>query len=682
MKYTYNQYSPHMKEAGVRVEVYPNNKVAAKIVAAYEEMGFSTIPLYQLVACGVNNLPSPKMVISEMESCISDCEKNILFTGLDAYLLLQNNETQNDFIIGLRGLVDKDKGTVRFLISSQFDWKKVFSNPRYEDSLQVVVFEGAEDYDENPVSIKLIRDDWCASSTIPVSSKALESMGNYAPKNEFVFAMDQRDMPQVDYGCVSVLSSPEKVMAEIYHMDIDCAQNIKELLLKTCAEQSTDPRTLLINRFGPDCLNVEKAPLQLNAMVEDPLWPAYAWLLKGQIHSESYLYHVLQHTKDASEFLRNYIVNDAIAVLGHPLARNYADERKRILVGQSMFESLIAEFVSKTDDDDRVLCFLNCGTETERRAVIRHAKKLELTYGLPEEYNRVDPVINFYLSPKFSYGDSALTNYFHDLRCFRLSDSVTANFVSIANKATIPSCVCKRDEVLPEFDDGETALLVVDGMGAEYYPLLMELSRQSGVKTEMASIVSVRLPTSTEFNSIKWNKNRRLQEVKRIDNISHTGVSAHEICSYDENLAGVFTTFEKTILPRLMEGLHKYKRVVVTADHGSSYLAVVAHNHKLDNDIPWTFGLVDDWRYATLDYEIQTPEGMVSAYSPDDSKWYYVVKGYNRLKHPGGKLYALHGGASLEEVLVPLVVFTNAPVVKEAVSIVDEFIENDDFDIL
>lgn len=682
MKYTQSEYSPYMKEAGVRIEVYPNNEVAAKIVAAYEEMGFSTVPLYQLIAHGANNLLSPKKMISQLESYVSNCKKNIVFTGLDAYLLLQNNEDQNDFIIGLRGLVNKDKGTVRFLISSRFDLKEVFKNPRYKDSLQLVEFEGEEGYDENPVSIKLIRNDWCTSNRIPVSPEALESMGNYTPKDAFVFTMNPRDLPKADYGCVSVLSSPEQVMEEIYHMDIDCTQSVKELLLEECAKQSIDPRALLVSRLGSACLNVEKAPLQLNAMAEDPLWPAYTWLLKTQIHAESYLYRVLQHTKDASEFLQNYIVNDAIAVLGHPLAKDYAEERKSALNSPSRFEALIAEFALKTEDDDRALCFLNCGTDTERKAMIRHAKKLELTYGLPEEFDRVDPVIHFYLSPKFNYGDPVLTDYFHALRCFRMSDTVTADFVRMANKAAIPSCICKRDEVLPEYDDGETALLVVDGMGAEYYPLLMKLAKQNKMRTEMASIVSVRLPTSTKFNPIKWSKNCRLREAKRMDSVSHEGVSAHERCSYDENFAEVFAMFQKTVFPRLKEGLGKYKRVVVTADHGSSYLAVAAHNQNLDNDLPWTFGPVDDWRYAVLDHEIQTPEGMVSVYSPNDSKWYYVVKGYNRLKHPGGKLYALHGGASLEEMLVPLVVFTNAPVVEEEVSVVDEFIENDDFDIL
>lgn len=48
----------------------------------------------------------------------------------------------------------------------------------------------------------------------------------------------------------------------------------------------------------------------------------------------------------------------------------------------------------------------------------------------------------------------------------------------------------------------------------------------------------------------------------------------------------------------------------------------------------------------------------MSQYFPDSGKTYWVVRGYNRFPKRGGKKYALHGGASLEEQLVPVLVFT------------------------
>ena len=60
---------------------------------------------------------------------------------------------------------------------------------------------------------------------------------------------------------------------------------------------------------------------------------------------------------------------------------------------------------------------------------------------------------------------------------------------------------------------------------------------------------------------------------------------------------------------------------------------------------------------------------------------YAIVKGYNRLKKSGAKLYALHGGATLEEILVPFVVFSNESVTATESPDIEQLIENDDFDI-
>ncbi|MCC8135852.1 MAG: hypothetical protein LIO40_04150 [Ruminococcus sp.] len=291
-------------------------------------------------------------------------------------------------------------------------------------------------------------------------------------------------------------------------------------------------------------------------------------------------------------------------------------------------------------------------------------------------------MLNCYLAPNFDYGDEKLTEYFHKLRCFRMSDSISEEFVAEAYKAEIPKSIAKRDDIIAKFDDGDTALLVVDGMGAEYYPLLLNLAKSSALKVAEKRIVSVCLPSSTKFNKIKWGGNR-LQEIKRIDDISHEGYSSHEKCGFEENLTENFRVFTKNILPRINEGLSKCKRVLVTADHGSSYLAINAHKNGLNKTLPWEFGEVDDWRYAVLNSEIETPAGFVSVYSAEENKYYYVVKGYNRLPKQGGKPYAIHGGASLEEVLVPFVLFTDDDVHEaEIAAPVEEFIENDAFDIL
>jgi hypothetical protein len=63
---------------------------------------------------------------------------------------------------------------------------------------------------------------------------------------------------------------------------------------------------------------------------------------------------------------------------------------------------------------------------------------------------------------------------------------------------------------------------------------------------------------------------------------------------------------------------------------------------------------------------------------------YWVARGYNRLPKKGGKFNELHGGASLEEHLVPVVVFTadkQSPKIEETARAKPQIVDNMDFDI-
>jgi hypothetical protein len=131
---------------------------------------------------------------------------------------------------------------------------------------------------------------------------------------------------------------------------------------------------------------------------------------------------------------------------------------------------------------------------------------------------------------------------------------------------------------------------------------------------------------------------------------------------------------------RIAEGLTSFKRIVVTADHGASRLAVIACRENKGETLPWD-GQPDDWRYSIALQGIPRPPKLEQEYFPETKETYWIVRGYNRLPKMGGKLYELHGGASLEERLVPIVVFTRNAVaevpkkigIKAKAEIVDEF---------
>jgi hypothetical protein len=200
---------------------------------------------------------------------------------------------------------------------------------------------------------------------------------------------------------------------------------------------------------------------------------------------------------------------------------------------------------------------------------------------------------------------------------------------------------------------------------------------------DLIAVGKASLPTSTHFNRIPWaDSSRQLPDIKRFDNIVHNGVEAHETHSAEVNLVAALSVIGDEVLPRVAEALGRFERVLVTADHGSSRLAMLAWKSepKFAQTLCEDGVEISDWRYCKPLKKKQCPKGLEETLSGE----FWVVRGYNRMaKKGGGHGFELHGGATLEERLVPVVVFSNSGQFepREPVGRRLQIIENDDFDI-
>jgi hypothetical protein len=410
------------------------------------------------------------------------------------------------------------------------------------------------------------------------------------------------------------------------------------------------------------------------------------WVLRRRIPGDSYITKVLYENITRDNLLWKYVVGSAVSVLSDMNAKKYAAERAEALkaIG-SDYESLVVEFIEQSKELGDALQFLNCGTNAERIEIVRRASTEDLSYGLPKEYGELFPTLADYFSTDFDYGDEATAEYFQEYRRLKVSNGITDVFAKRAFDIVVPKTYPMRDAVLSELQtQTDIALLVVDAMGVEYMPLLISLAKRRGMNIESQAVVTAKLPTETKFNPIKWSEERTLSEIKSVDIIVHNGAVKHESNTPERNFAEMLRVFETEIMNRVANGLTQFARVVVTADHGASRLAVIAHNEGKGTTLPWDkqkYGEPDDWRYSLAPQGVARPPELDQEYFPDTMKTYWIVRGYNRLPKMGGKLYELHGGATLEEMLVPIVVFTrnavtaqpNKPVKKAVADVVDEF---------
>lgn len=680
MSYTLNGYfnSNIDKGFGSRMIVYPNNTIAARLVNHYK-LGENIIRVWECLSNDDTFLPMPDVVMKALDSRIQETDNHVLVVGIDAYLSLLDADGVTAFMSELRQRLDANNLNVSYLLSI---CNKPHFEPRYEESRKMISIDGDME-NLGPVGIHVFPDKWIKAGSICSYRQLLAQMNQYQPSGEYMLVLPGLTGRQAGIGnSVSFVVEPRDIALQYYGLNMDFDDDTLEELLTKSAENNQSAEVYLEMLFGNGNINPRLALKRLVEVSNDNMWLAYIWMLRRRLVGDLYISKVLSEEVSRDNLLRKYVVDCAVSVISDTNAKKYAAERADALKAlDSNYESLIIEFVEQTKEFSDALQFLNIGTNAERAEIIRRASLEDLSYRLPREYYELFPALTDYLLFDFDFDDEATTVYFNEYRKLKITNNVTDSFVKRAFNFAVPKNYPARDSVISELcTKSDYALLVVDAMGIEYLPLLIAIAERRGMIVESYKITTAQLPTETKFNHIKWKETSRLCDIKSIDNTVHDGAEKHEHSSQEENFAYILHMFETKIINRIAEGLTRFSKVVVTADHGASRLAVIAHNHGKGKDLPWD-GQPDNWRYSRAPQGVTRPAEFEQSYHPENNETYWIVRGYNRLPKSGGKLYELHGGAAAEEMLVPVVVFaknaaldiSKQPSKKSAADLIDEF---------
>ena len=175
---------------------------------------------------------------------------------------------------------------------------------------------------------------------------------------------------------------------------------------------------------------------------------------------------------------------------------------------------------------------------------------------------------------------------------------------------------------------------------------------------------------------------------------SQTDVIGHEWGTRGDRTDEAYLELDKDIA-RLLKALDEQVGegnylLFLTADHGATRLAVVARRDGKSRDITEFADKIDvlDWRYAKRKNAEYLDSELVAE---SIGEGYVLIKGYNRFSKSGAPGFEMHGGATIEEQVVPFMVIERAIVldnaaqdesaVVSAVGGADQISENDEFDI-
>lgn len=391
-------------------------------------------------------------------------------------------------------------------------------------------------------------------------------------------------------------------------------------------------------------------------------WLFYIYLvMNAKAYEGKYLGYVLKNSKGLSSFKREILY--AIIAIPHTNAeyQEFYKERKRLLSHYP--ESEMAHFVNENRVNISESVYkLTDNTLVEKQEVIIWIAN----NGLPENLGEIYPDLAAY-NNRYSFNGNGLdvrfaariTAYFEKYKELKLRNRLSEDFLTEVDKLALERIynrLPKRDELVKEKNDGSTQLFWIDALGVEYLGYIVELARRRGLKVSI-EIGRAELPTITcennEFFS-NWPEDLKHPKEEELDEIKHKDKGGYYYSAknpYPIHLAKELEIIEKAVNDVATTlGLRKYDRVVIASDHGASRLAVPRHKEEK--------------------YETDTKgehSGRCCKYFPgcdlpfainEEDRGYIVLADYGRFKGSRAANVEVHGGASLEEVIVPIITFS------------------------
>jgi hypothetical protein len=388
------------------------------------------------------------------------------------------------------------------------------------------------------------------------------------------------------------------------------------------------------------------------------------WLIWLWIKLEAktpYLRHTMYYCNDFREFISS--LSNAIFSIS-PADKQYKilyDERKEYLQLLDISDLPLSYWNKYAESDiTERLYRLTDLTQHEREEIIVNSTII-LDDDKSREFLKISYQLLYDYLIDYIFEDTRVTEYFSKYKKQKLQNSFDEDFLDEVKKIASRKGIWwelgikSRTDLVNEHITNNTKIIWIDALGAEFLGLVQTILGE--IYPGYYSKVSVgysTLPTITENNK-DFTIDRQVDYIKELDNLVHNG-------QYPGYITGQIDIIYNQIKAAILK-LDMYERIILTSDHGATRGAVIAKGDNLktlENSSVERGG-----RYcvdSTNKYEPKYSNCI-------DVNEYHILTGYDRFSIQGSAKNETHGGATLEEVLVPVLILSRVPL-EETISII------------
>lgn len=343
------------------------------------------------------------------------------------------------------------------------------------------------------------------------------------------------------------------------------------------------------------------------------------------------------------------------------------DERKDLILAIGTSEHLANEYCNIVEAKGvSGLYFLTDLTKAERKLTI----KLISLYANQIERKDILSILKHtykdlwaYLR-RYDYKIKDVDEYFNEYKWLKTENIISQAFLERVEKEAkernFYRILPPRSDRLGRLKKENSILYFLDALGVEYLSFIAQKAADLHLMMNV-TICHSELPSITSMNkefveAFKQANADVRDNIKGLDEIKHSGTLEY---NYAKSIYPTYLADELSIISDVLEKIDAditsaYERAYIISDHGASRLAVLNHS-----ETKWEM-LNKGEHCGRCCKKSDNVVDIPNEYMTEDNG-YWVLANYDMFKGGRPGTVEVHGGASLEEVCVPIIEFTRMP---------------------
>lgn len=613
--------------------------------------------------CNDDNMP----LVDKLKHTISSNVSNFFLTDFSTFLKLEGADILNNQVKSLL----TDTQILGKLVIFTYDCRKFIdmSDRRLIETNKIIIV--GDDNDDAAPTIYFVASKLpCIFDRLDIYADGLSKLPPLIEKSkqpgEEVFlktSLRKSDFPQALLAIKEVCSSYDVIASFSEQLSVVDKKYGTESqwdeLLSLLQNFDFDWISLIHNRIGSE-ISLAKSIHLFNNYNETDKWIYFLALKCYGAKDNNYLTKVVTKSNSVETFISE-LYN---SILEFDYDENSFDslywERKELLSNFPDNSNALISFSKKVlSKDNLAIYYLTDLTKVERELILKCVESFAATYGrktTEKVLSSVYPALFSYLSP-YNYGDK-YNEYFDLYKYSKVSNKIDERFAELAELQIAKHdflTESTRAYIISKIEKKNTHLYFMDAMGVEFLSYLQNLCYKHHLDFS-ANIGICNLPSITaqnkEFVEDFTNCGCQYTDVKKLDEIKHDGQLDFD---YEKVKQPIHLAEELSILDKIIAKVDSQlqrgclEKVVLVADHGASRMAVIAES---ENNWEMTEKGQHSGRCCPKSDFDDQPTCSI------EENGFWCLLNYDRFKGSRKANVEVHGGASLEEVLVPIIEIT------------------------